>query len=97
MIIHLDIVTSSPYSVENDVKVGGNVINKAYFTRNIIRVLPSPQNNFIAVLLPGDIMYTLTSDQASTSDDVYIVDTVDGIAPTDLLDLASKLNALIRY
>ena len=97
MIVHLDINgTSSQYSIENDVKIGGNVVNKAYFTRRLVRVQPSPGNNFVTVLLPCDVMYIITHDQTNTDEAVYVVDTVDGVAPTDLLDLASRINDLIR-
>ena len=96
MAVHLDIVTLD-YSVQNTVKIGGNVVNIAYFTRNIIKIAPSPTNGFLVAMLPWDATYVLTDDQASTSEEVYIIDTVDRVAPTSLLDLAAKLNAIIKY
>jgi hypothetical protein len=97
MAIHLEIETSSDYSIKNIVKINGNIVNNAYFTRNIIKIQPSPQSGFLIVVLPGDTQYLLTNNQDSESADILIVDSVNGVVPSSLLDLASKLNALIKW
>lgn len=96
-VVHLDTVIFSDYAIENTVKIGGNVVNKVYFTRDIIKISPSPTLGCILIVMPFENSYTVTDNQASTSDDVYIIDTVDGVAPTSLLDLATKIATLIKY
>lgn len=96
-ILHLDITTISDYAVESSVKVDGNIITKAYFTRNVIRISSSPTNDWLTVLLPNGINYILTHNQGSDNPEIYVVDTVDAIAPTSLLDLAAKLSVLIKH
>lgn len=95
-VVHIDAVSFSDYALENTVKIGGNIVNKVYFTRNIIKIAPSPTLNCILVIMPFEVTYTVTDNQASTAEDVYIIDTVDGVAPTSLLDLAAKMAVLIR-
>jgi hypothetical protein len=95
-IVHLDTITLSADSVKNIVKIGGSTVNEAYFTRNIIKIVPSPSLGVILVVMPFEATYVVTNNQASTADDVYIIDTVDAVAPTSLLDLAAKLAVLIK-
>lgn len=94
--IHLEITTVSEFAIKNIVKVNGNIISEAYFTRRIIRIAPKVSENYIISTLDQNILYMLTHDQAHTNEDVYIVDTVNGVAPTSLFDLAEKLSTLIR-
>jgi predicted peptidase len=97
MITNIDIIVLNDYSLQCDVKVGGNIVNQTYFTRKLTKVTPNPTGNFIIVGLPGDsTTYMVTNNQSNSNDEIYIVDTVDGVAPTSLLDLALKIGTLIK-
>jgi predicted peptidase len=97
MVTNLDVIVLNDYSLQCDVKVGGNVVNQTYFTRNLTKVTPNPTGNFIVVGLPGDsTTYMVTHNQQNTNEEIYIVDSVAGVAPTSLLDLALKIGQLIK-
>ena len=91
MIYHLDITTYNEYAVANTVKLSGDVVNIAYFTRNFMKVSPSPTSNWIIAKFFDGSQYILTHNQSSTEEEVFIVDTVDGVAPTSLADLALRI------
>jgi hypothetical protein len=93
---HLDIDIFSDYCVRNTVKLDGEVVNKAYFTRSILGIITSSLRANILVQLPGEEMYIVTNDQDCSDSSIYIVDAVAGKAPKSLEDLAEKLAALIK-
>lgn len=95
--LHLEINSISDSTIENNILVGENIVNKNYFNKScIIRVLPSPQSNSVSVLLQGNFSYILTHDQTSENEDFYIVDSVNSVQPQSMLELALMIANLIK-
>jgi len=93
--IHLDILVKENH-FESAIKIDGNVVNKVYFSRYLIKVTPSPSKNIILVEFGGENSYEITHDQACDDETVYIVDSVDGVPPTTLQGLAATIASAIK-
>jgi hypothetical protein len=96
MILHIDIVTINDHSVKCTVKFNGNPVDIAYFTRRFLSVIYDITKNIVKINIDRNEGYLFTHNQSSTNDEIYIIDTIDTVAPTDLADLASKINALMK-
>lgn len=91
---HIDISTVNEFMFKKSVKINNVVIYESYFSRRITSVITD--GDYIVVKLQGQVMHAMTNDQSHAHEDVFVVDTIEGVAPTSLSDLASKIAAICK-
>lgn len=71
---------------------------KGILSRNIVKITPRPfAGGFVIISFEDGSAFLLTHDQLSTSEEVYIVDTINLIPPTSMLGMAAQINGLVKY
>lgn len=94
------VTTGNSFVVDFGVYVASDLINtvkQSYFTNDIIEVGLITDLSSVFVMMrdsDGLPMWGVTYDSTYTGQDLFIIDSIDGIAPLSQLDLFNKLTAL---